>query len=285
MLDNTLFYLVFASQLILLSYIVPRKIIERAKLVLTNYPPDSYPKLYPQPKEYYLKKHQQYIRWNNIVLVLGFISFVVLVRWDLTNTGYVAEYFPWLVAIIQFIPLMKMEFTACAQMKKMRSEYNDSVRKAELTPRSFRQYIDVKMLLVALSLVIVAIGLDLYWHDFEMSLGDDVFARFLAIILTNLYFIIIMVWQISRKKQDPYQSIKDRTTQLKLLVKTAIFTSIALSIFIISKSAGDVFPLKAYETSIISIYLQAIAWFGIANTVLKYKLEDIDFSVYKKQSV
>ena len=44
---HILFYALFLSQIILISYYYPKQIIKRIDGVLKNYPPEDYPKLYP----------------------------------------------------------------------------------------------------------------------------------------------------------------------------------------------------------------------------------------------
>ena len=62
--DNTLFYFVFLSQIILLSLYFPRKMLSRIKYVFKTYPPSEYPKLYPEPIEYYEKARRNYRKIN-----------------------------------------------------------------------------------------------------------------------------------------------------------------------------------------------------------------------------
>ena len=41
------FYLVFSSQILLLSFYVPRRVVGRLRYVVETYPPETHPKLYP----------------------------------------------------------------------------------------------------------------------------------------------------------------------------------------------------------------------------------------------
>jgi hypothetical protein len=56
--SNNLFYIAFVSQIYLLSYYFPQKLLARMRHVLASYPPETYPKLYPRPIEDYKKAHR-----------------------------------------------------------------------------------------------------------------------------------------------------------------------------------------------------------------------------------
>ncbi len=54
--SNNLFYVAFLSQIFLMSYYFPNKLLARMRHVLTTYPPAAYPKLYPKPIEQYERR-------------------------------------------------------------------------------------------------------------------------------------------------------------------------------------------------------------------------------------
>ena len=47
MTEHQLFYLVFLGQVLLISYVFPRRVLKRMRHVVDNYPPTEYPRLYP----------------------------------------------------------------------------------------------------------------------------------------------------------------------------------------------------------------------------------------------
>ena len=63
--ENILFYFLFLSQIILISFYFPRKMLKRIKYVLAKYPPEQYPNLYPKPGEYY-EKIQHLYKYANL---------------------------------------------------------------------------------------------------------------------------------------------------------------------------------------------------------------------------
>ena len=76
--DNILFYFVFLSQIILISFYFPRQMLKRMKYVLATYPPAKYPNLYPKPSEYYEKVQRYYKNSNLFILLVGLFFMAVL---------------------------------------------------------------------------------------------------------------------------------------------------------------------------------------------------------------
>ncbi|VAW45429.1 hypothetical protein MNBD_GAMMA02-169, partial [hydrothermal vent metagenome] len=48
MTNLTLFYVVFITQILLLSIFFPGKILQRMRIIQKKYPKSTYPKLYPK---------------------------------------------------------------------------------------------------------------------------------------------------------------------------------------------------------------------------------------------
>ena len=67
--EHIFFHLVFLSQILLISFYYPRKILNRMRYVFETYPPSTYPKLYPKPIEYYTKAPRNYRSINLFILL------------------------------------------------------------------------------------------------------------------------------------------------------------------------------------------------------------------------
>ena len=76
--SNNLFYIVFISQIFLISYYIPEKILERTRHVLKKYPPSEYPKLYPRPTYEYEIGQAKFRRWNRIAVAIGFLTLFLI---------------------------------------------------------------------------------------------------------------------------------------------------------------------------------------------------------------
>ena len=89
---------------------------------------------------------------------------------------------------------------------------------------------------------------------------------------------------INGKKLDPHQATQDRLKHISITVKTAIFVSIAVSIFLSVHMLVKIYEIHFIQPLIMSIYCQAIVWGSTYKRLEGMKLKDMDFSVYKDNS-
>lgn len=279
---NILFYFVFLSQIILVSWYFPGKILGRVKSVLETYPPSEYPKLYPKPIEVYETGQRIYRIINQIILVVGFILLFAVGLWDYSSDGRISDLLPFVYFMVQMIPLMLMEVSGFAYFKLMRQADSRTRRKAELQPRRLFDYISPTMFGAAIFMNIACILYYLYIDQFQFQWGSDTFVISVTLIAMNSLFAGIIYWNLSGKKMDPYQSGKDRMRQIESTVKSLVFVSIGASIFIMVAAGINEFNLDYLEPSIMSLYLQLIALVSVGTTLRTLRIEDIDFDVYKK---
>jgi hypothetical protein len=71
--ETILFCFVFLSQVLLISWFYPRRVISNSKYVLQNFPPSTHPRLYPYPPEYFERWHRNIERFNLVMVVAGFL--------------------------------------------------------------------------------------------------------------------------------------------------------------------------------------------------------------------
>jgi hypothetical protein len=281
MQDNILFYLVFLSQLILVSYYLPSKILARMRQVITNYPPSEYPKLYPQAVGDYQQSHRRYQRFNHFVLAVG----ICLIAGDAWRSyaygGSVPEVLPVMFGMIQFIPMMWLELSEFGQFKLMRKVNANTKRTAELNRRRLFDHVSPVLVFAVVGLFFATIALDLYWNDFKLHWGGDVLTRAITLTVCNVLFMLIVRFNLHGKKLNPHQSYEDRSRQIESVSRTLAYMSLVMSLFFIYKAAGDVYDLKAYENVIMSAYFQIIALISIGNIIWGQPLESLNFEVYK----
>ena len=95
---NMLFYIVFLSQIFLISYYFPAKLLVRMRSVLETYPPSEYPKLYVKPIEYYKIGQGAFKLVNRFIFLLGFVILLLIVfvvdQSTFADDGYVSEAWP-----------------------------------------------------------------------------------------------------------------------------------------------------------------------------------------------
>ena len=136
---DSLFYIAFLGQIFLISYYFPEKILGRMRYVLETYPPSKYPKLYPKPVEYYRIGQWAFKVINRFIILLGFLILLAMLfvvdHGSFADDGFISEAWPAAYGMIQFLPLMLLEFSEFSQFKLMRKANAATTRKAELRRR------------------------------------------------------------------------------------------------------------------------------------------------------
>lgn len=285
MSGNVLFYIVFISQIFLLSFYFPGKILGRVKSVLEMYPASQYPKLYPRPVEDYEKGQRRYRLVNRAVFLLGFVILFALLfvvdHASFADDGFISEAWPAVYGMIQFLPLMLLEFSEFSHYKLMRKANQDSTRKAELHPRRLTGFVSPAIIGLAVLLYAASILLDLYWHDFVIQWDHDTTQRAIVLTVTNLFMAGFGAWHLHGRKLDPHQAFGDRAKQISANLKSILYVSMAMSIFFMTTAADDVYDLDFLDASLLSLYFQVIAFVSIGHMLRSMRLEDVDFEVYR----
>ena len=256
--SNNLFYIAFLSQIFLMSYYFPNKLLARMRHVHATYPPEMYPKLYPRPIEHYKMAHLAFKYVNRFILLLGLVILFALMFWvdhsTFANDGFISEAWPAAYGMLQFLPLMAVEFSEFSNLKQMRKANSTSKRSADLRRRDLTELVSPGLLGMALVLYAGAILVDLYVHDFAVSWGHDTIQRAIVLTLTNALFVIIGAWNLYGRKLDPHQSAEDRIQRISVSLKSMIFVSMALSVFIAMTAADDMYNLAFLDAAITSVY-------------------------------
>ncbi|WP_019027391.1 hypothetical protein [Colwellia piezophila] len=279
MQDNILFYLVFLSQLILISYYLPSKVLARMRHVISRYPPSEYPKLYPQDVGCYKKSHRRFQLFNHFWLLIGVLIIAADAWWSHTYGGGVGKAFPVFFGMFQFMPMLWLELSEFGQFKLMRKSNTNTKRTAELSRRRLFDHVSPALVFSVVGLFFATIVLDLYWHDFTW--GGDTLVRAVTLSLVNMLYMLIVRFNLHGKKLNPHQSYEDRSRQVETVSRTLAYLSIVISLFFIYTAAGDAYDLKAYEHVIFSAYFQLIALISIGNIIWGQPLESLNFDVYK----
>jgi hypothetical protein len=283
--SNNIFYIAFLSQIFLLSYYFPNKLLARMRHVLASYPPAEYPRLYPKPVEHYKLAHLAFKYVCRFILLLGlFVLFAVVFLVDhgsFADDGFISEAWPAAYGVIQFLPLMAMEFSEYSHFKQMRKANSASKRSAELRRRSVTDLVSPGLLGTTVALFAAAILFDLYVHDFAVSWGHDTIQRALVMSVTNGLLLVVGAWNLYGRKLDPHQTAHDRSRRTAVTLKSLLYISMALSVFIAMTAADDMYDLDFIDALLMSVYFQAITLLSLGYTLRNIKLEQIDFDVYK----
>ena len=276
MSDHTLFHLVFLGQILLISFYFPRKILSRISYVFRTYPPSEYPKLYPEPIEYYEKARRNYRNMNVFILLAGLLLMAMLLgysssgEWDLGNIV-----FPYFMA--QFFPVILMEIWHSKYYKLMRNTDSRTTRKAELHPRRLFDFISLKMIGLTVLVYLAFVVFILYIRQFDYPWFGG-YGNIVGVTAMNLFFAGIIIWNMYGKKLNPYQAYEDRKKQIELIVKQMVFISIAGTTHIAIEVVLSILDLRHLQPTVMSLYFQLIAVVSLR----ALRIDTINFEVYKE---
>lgn len=282
-----LYYLIFVSQIFVLSHYYPSKVLKRMRFITTNYPPADYPKLYPHAccpegaKRGTARSIKRYRSLNLAAMTIGafLLSFAATQGYvpdGKADMGVLVGF-----TMIQFIPMFYLEISEFKSFKEMRKNNKSSTRTAGLKPRRFFDYISPVYGVLAGMLVIAALWQNLHFNGYDLAVGGSSFVTIATMVGVHLYFAGMVWYMMHGKKLNPHQDNKDREMHIEGIVKMGTFTSILISLFLLATEFIRFYGLDAWETVSLSIYFQLLAVFGIGTMLKTMKIEDTNFEVYR----
>lgn len=283
---DSFFYIAFLGQIFLISWYFPEKLLTRMRYVLKTFPPEQYPKLYPQSIEHYRIGHSVFRIANRIVVAIG-LAVLLLVMFvvdhaSFADDGYISEFWPSVYGVIQFIPLLGLEISEFGQMRLMRKADVSSTRKADLRPRRLFDHVSPQLFGLALGAIAATIFVDLYVHDFEFSFGHDTGQRAIVLIATNGMLAVLGAWLLYGKKLNPHQASEDRARHVSAALTSFAYCSIVMSLFFVVSAIDDVFDIDFLDAAVMSLYFQAVVALSLGVLLRSQPVEEINFDVYKE---
>lgn len=273
--SHWIFYVIFVSQILLISHIIPQRMLARMSFLLETYPPDQYAKLYPNSEASY-RMGQAVFKWvNRVIVVIGFAILAAIWKFGPMEDGTISEAWPAAYALLQVAPVIGLEILSFRQFALMRQAKGANVRKAELRPRRFFDVVSPTLLAVAVVCLVVALVLDVYLQQ-ALRWGVVIGLGF-----GNLFMASVGLWQMLGRKQDPHQHPDDRRRQLRAQWTSLLMVSIVMSVFYMIHSADQVYAMDFLDAPLMSLYFQAVILLSLSYLMHSLKLEDIDFEVYR----
>jgi hypothetical protein len=283
------FYTVFLSQIFLLSIYYPGKIIQRARYVLKHFPPAQYPKFYPAHHDGFTeeacKKLRIYKDVNTVIAVIGLMLLSAMI-----SAGYQPdrlggdEVFVLLYAISQAGPILYAELKERKHYRLMRKDFTSPRREADLNPRRLFNFISPVYVVAAVVFYVLWLIFFLSARGIDGPHAAGVYFSLAVITGTNLFYAAWIARLLSGKKLDPYKAYKDQLKQIGVAIKVLVFSSIAISVFLITSQAADQYNLEVFDPPLMSLYMQFAAVFGLGMSLKTQNIESMDFDVYKDDS-
>ena len=279
-----IFYVAFLSQILLMSYHYPKRILGRMDYIFEHCPADKYAKLYPRGYEKTLEGKILYKLLNIIILIIGLIIFVTFIIAN--QQGYIElkdmDFLPFAYGMLQALPFLMLELSALKQLKLMRNLNDQTKRQAELSPRSLFKYVSPFRFFTAMIMFFVCTLVMLSLNDFKISF--DIAVLISSMILCNGLFIGLGYVLLHGKKLDPHQSAQDRHIMTTAVFRSYTSVSILVSIFFIINRCVDYYSLDIWEPLLNSLYWQSVLLLSTGAMLKITKLEEVNYDVYKSNT-
>jgi len=275
MSEYILFYIVFLSQILLISFYYPRKIQHRIRYVFNTYPPSDYPKLYPKPFTDYERALRNYRNVNFFIVFAGLVILILLMTnahdTDVHNAIAMGYFF------VQMFPVLLLDISSIKEFKLMRNVRSQTTRQAELQPRRIFDFISPRLAGIAAITYIAFVLLIAWVNHFGFSWFGG-YWNVVIVTLMNLLFAGVFLWHMYGKKLNPHQAYEDRIKQIKTIAKVLIYTSIAATVFGALSISLSALEIRHLLPIFLSMYFQLLAVIGLQ----AYRIDHINFEVYKR---
>ena len=274
---DLLLYIILFSQIMFLSYYYPRRMLIRIHTIFKNYPPNDFPKLYPESIDKYKKSAKRYQVMNHLIIVLGFsliLWFYVTPRTGKWDQAIVFWYF-----MIQFIPNLGIELWSMKYHKAMRLLNQDAQKEAVLQPRRLTDFISREFLAIVFVIYVIFVGYVAYLDQFDYPWFGG-YLNVLIISGTYLFFGFIIYRAMYGKVKNPHQSYEDRKIDIQIIIRQLLSIAIAVTIYAMLQISLRAFGIEDFKAITISLYFHVLVFL----TMQWPRLDFINFDVYKDKS-
>ena len=240
---DLLLYIVLFSQIMFLSYYYPKRMLIRVQTIFKNYPPNEFPKLYPESIEKYKKLAKRYQFMNHLMIGLGIgliLWFYVTPRSGEWDQAIVFWYF-----MIQFIPNIGIELWAMKYHNAMRLLNQDAQKEAVLQPRRLTDFASKNFLGTVVVIYIIFVGFIAYVDQFDYPW----FGGYLNVLIISgvfLFFGLILYRAMYGKVKNPHQSYEDRAINIQTLVRQLLSMAIAVMLYAMLQISLKVFDVQVF---------------------------------------
>ncbi|MBL4870895.1 MAG: hypothetical protein JKX72_08075 [Robiginitomaculum sp.] len=186
--------------------------------------------------------------------------------------------------LLQMIPHIMAEISTHKWYKRMRSADRTSTRKAELRPRKLFDFITPFSLVFAVLAFIIWMVYYLYNKGFSAAWDWQSYVTVFGMAGINFILIALGHRYLRGSKLDPYQSRDDHYKFTGITLRIFVFSSILMSLQLIMFDTINQNGWDMFEPAAMSLYFQLVVFFGIGELLRSFKIENIDFSVYKNDA-
>jgi hypothetical protein len=288
--ETILFCFVFLSQVLLISWFYPRRVISRRRYVLQNFPPSAYPKLYPQPPGYYERRLRTFARLNIAIVLVGIVIILALIAgalrgWDgaiITPWSASGEWDAAIVIpffIVQVVATSFLELSSFKHQKAMAKAPPPRVRTTQLRPRRLVDFVSPATLVIAALMNVAFIAFVLYYRRFNFTWFTAA-GNIAGVAVLFLLFSAAIGIALRGPRPDPYQAHQDRRNVIRLVVRQALAFSIAYPVLVTALLISKLFDPDLLEPVVASLFCQGTA-LALLWPLYSFRVDNIDFDVYR----
>ena len=248
--------------------------LSRIHTIFKNYPPNEFPKLYPESIDKYKKSAKRYQIMNHLIMVLGFgliVWFYVTPRTGGWDQVIVFWYF-----MIQFIPNLVIELWSKNTHKNMRILNQDAQKEAALQPRRLTDFVSKEFLGTVFAVYVIFLGFNVYINQSNYPW----FGGYLNVLIISglyLFFGLIIYKALYGKVKNPHQSYEDRKIDIQTIIRQTLSITIAVTLYAMLQISMKVYGLESFKAISISLYFHVIGFLSMQWPHLDF----INFDVYK----
>jgi len=291
---DVLFYGVYLSQILLVSFYVPTRVVRRARGLIETYPPSEFPKLYPVQIATIERTLRVYLNLNLGVVVLG-LALLAADWWS----GYTIDSAWWawqegdpyptrniraVAWVSTFYTLLQyllshalFAYWESRYFKRMRTAARGRIRTAELKARRLFGFVSPVLLGTAAATYVGAM-VSLLFLELPQR-GTEIMITQLT--MTNVLAAGCLVWVLYGKKHDPHQTHEDRARMIRTVWQNVLVVSILLSALLAIVGALVAFRLLDYLPFVFSLFVQVIAVLVTGKFSLVVPSGQENFEVYR----
>ena len=288
------FYVVYLSEVLLVSLYLPSLLARRARGLIRRYPPSDYPKLYPVPAAAIERALRLCLHANTGVGALGLALLAAAWRYGYTIDpvwyyGDVpAKSLAGASVAYTGLQMLALTLFPCCEalyFKRMRSAPRDgAIRSAELKARRLADFISPALVNAAAAMYVAAAVATLFLGTSSIRNAPFIGTYMFGVMtLTNLCIVGWLVWLLRGTRQDPHQADGDRARTFRVSAKYLAVLSILVSGSVAISCVLIAFKLTHYTLFVHSLYVTALSLALIPKLFLT-AFGHTNFDVYKVDS-
>jgi MFS family permease len=248
----------------------------RIHTIFKNYPPNDFPKLYPESIKKYKKSAKRYQIMNHLIIGLGLgliLWFYVTPRTGGWDQVIIFWYF-----MIQFLPNIGLELWTMKYHNAMRLLNQDAQKEAVLQPRRLTDFVSKSLLGTVFVIYVIFVGFIAYVDQFDYTW----FGGYLNVLIISgayLFFGLIIYRAMYGKVKNPHQSYEDRKIDIQTLIRQLLSILIAVTLYAMVQILIKAYGLESFKAISVSLYFHVIGFLSMQWPHLDF----INFDVYKNK--